>query len=844
LKIPSRLIQFNIAIITVAIVAVTLFSLQQMRTEELRQASAVQESRMRTFWELLRTKGGEFRIVDGKLLAGDYVTNGNFELPDRIRSIFGGTATIFMGDERVSTNVPGSDGRRAIGTRLRGPAYDAIFGKGKPYRGEADILGVPYFTAYDPIRDSQGHVIGVLYVGVKKSEYLAAYEGMKVNAIIMAASLIIVFVLLSLLLMSERGKALEELRTSDERFQEALRSSRHVLYRRNCLKDCYDYISPYIENLTGYQAALFRRFSLDEISGLMHSDDRPGVFARLEYEAGNHAGGCTSLNLEYRLKKAGGDYLWVSDWTTMSIDPAGRIESLVGSLYDITDRKMAEEKLVESEQRYRGLVELSPEAIFIHVGGILVFANSQGAKLLGAGCPEELYGREALEFVHPDYRDFVRQRIDRAFRMGVPNQTVEQVFLRLDGSPVPVDVASAPFSFRGTDALQVVAREISERKKMQDELLKAQKLESLGVLAGGIAHDFNNILTGIMGSLSMARIQLDPSHPIARHLVQCEKAAVQAGKLARQLLTFSRGGEPVKKLIHLAGLIREATPFALRGSNVKGNIELADGLWCSEADEGQINQVLHNLLINAVQSMPDGGQLTIRAKNEMLEQGNSHFLPPGEYIRIALADNGQGIPRANLARIFDPYFTTKPNGSGLGLASVYSIVKRHGGTVEVTSTVGIGSCFTVWLPASSGREPVDKAVEPMGELTGKGRILVMDDERIIRDIVTDILEFIGYEVESCADGREAIERFRAARDRGASFSAVILDLTVPGGMGGRETAARILEFDPHAVLIVSSGYSSDPVVANHLQYGFHGVISKPFDASTMARELERLIALA
>ena len=602
-----------------------------------------------------------------------------------------------------------------------------------------------------------------------------------------------------------------------------------------------NYLSAYIEKLTGYKAALFCQFSLTDFFELIHPEDRQGVFARIEYEARNNAGGCTSLNLEYRLKKASGDYMWVSDWTTIAVDAAGQVENSVGSLYDITDRKMAEEKLLESEQRYRGLVELSPEAIFIHVEGIIVFANSQGAKLLGAECPEALYGREALDFVHPDYRDFVRQRISDAFQLGTPNLTVEQVFIRLDGTCVPVDVASAPFSYRGTQALQVAAHDISTRIKIQGELLKAQKLESLGVLAGGIAHDFNNILTGIMGSLSIARIQLDPSHKIAQHLAQCEKAAVQAGKLARQLLTFSRGGEPVKKLILLPTLIRETTSFALRGSNVKAITELANDLWCAEADEGQINQMLHNLLINAVQSMPDGGELTVRATNETLSLDNSHLLPSGEYIRIVLTDCGQGIAQENLLRIYDPYFTTKPQGSGLGLASVYSIVKKHGGTIEVSSTVGVGTSFSVWLPASTGIKPEDTSIEKADELAGNGRILIMDDEQIIREIVTDILEFIGYDVAACCNGTEAIEHFNAARNKGIPFSAVILDLTVPGGMGGKEAATRILEVDPHAVLIVSSGYSNDPVVANYRQFGFRGVIPKPFDASTMARELERLI---
>ena len=381
-----------------------------------------------------------------------------------------------------------------------------------------------------------------------------------------------------------------------------------------------------------------------------------------------------------------------------------------------------------------------------------------------------------------------------------------------------------------------------ERKKMQEELLKAQKLESLGVLAGGIAHDFNNILTGIIGNLSLANVRLGPAHTISKYLDECEKAAFRASKLTLQLLTFARGGEPVKKLIEPDGLIRETVSFVMRGSNVKSIIELPDDLWRINVDSGQLNQALHNLLINAIQAMPDGGEVTVRAMNETLQPDNTHQLPPGHYLGIVIEDRGCGIAQENLTNIFDPYFTTKPDGTGLGLASVYFIAKRHGGTVEVTSTVGVGSCFTIHLPASPGECEDVKISKQSHELAGSGRILVMDDEEFIREIATEILEFAGYEVESCANGSEVVELFRSARQRNVPFNAVILDLTVPGGMGGKEAAAGLMEIDPHVVLIVSSGYSNDPVVANYSQYGFSGTLPKPFNAFGMVRELERLLS--
>jgi CheY-like chemotaxis protein len=279
----------------------------------------------------------------------------------------------------------------------------------------------------------------------------------------------------------------------------------------------------------------------------------------------------------------------------------------------------------------------------------------------------------------------------------------------------------------------------------------------------------------------------------------------------------------------------------LRGANISSIIDIQDNLWSLEVDESQLNQVLNNLLLNASQAMAAGGEVTVRAANETLLHGNPHHLPPGDYITIAVEDRGCGIPQEDLVRIFDPYFTSKAKGSGLGLASVYSIVKRHGGAVEVSSTMGVGTCFTIHLPAIHDRQPEDAGAKESVELSGSGRVLVMDDEDFIRDVATGILHFMGYAVDSCADGREAVERFRAAWENNVPFSAVILDLTIPGGMGGQEAAARILEIDPDAVLIVSSGYSSDPVIANFRQYGFSGVVSKPFDAEGLARELNRLI---
>ncbi len=522
----------------------------------------------------------------------------------------------------------------------------------------------------------------------------------------------------------------------------------------------------------------------------------------------------------------------------VSID--GAIIGTVGCSWDITERKFIEQALRESEERHRRLVELAPDAIFVHCDGRLVFVNQAAARMLGAATPEELYGRSPLAFIHPDQREMVRRRIDNALQKR-DNPPMEQLMVRLDGSSTPVEMVSIHYTHQGKDAVLAMARDISERKRVHEELVKAQKLESLGLLAGGIAHDFNNILTGILGNISLVRARLDPADPLAGRLENCEKAAMQATDLTRQLLTFARGGEPVRKVINVAPLIRESATFVLRGSNVKSDILLAEDLWCIDADAGQISQVLHNLIINAAHSMPSGGVVTISVVNDTVATDNALNLPAGAYLEIAIRDHGCGIPPENLTRIFDPYFTTKAKGSGLGLTTVYSIVKRHGGMIEVSSREGVGTTFTIHLPALP-QGTVETFTSGVASMPGGcGRILVMDDEDLIRDVAREILEFAGYAVECCADGWEAVECFRRAKESGALFDAVIMDLTIPGGMGGEEAAGLLLGIDPEAVLIVSSGYANDPVMADFRRFGFSGAVVKPFNLESLTGEVRRLI---
>lgn len=379
--------------------------------------------------------------------------------------------------------------------------------------------------------------------------------------------------------------------------------------------------------------------------------------------------------------------------------------------------------------------------------------------------------------------------------------------------------------------------EIAQREQVEEELLRARKLESLGVLAGGIAHDFNNFLTVVQGNIEMAKLRLDPDEPVQAILDQTATACQRATFLSSQLLTFAKGGTPVRRLVSVAGLVMDAVHLARAGAQTSIDVSIPEDLHCAEVDPGQIGQVLHNILLNARQAMPEGGIIEVRASNMHMADGPGG----GSWIRISIRDYGCGIAGDILPRIFDPYFTTKAGGSGLGLATAYAIVAKHSGKLAVESEPGAGTIFTIDLPASMERLSPAASTAAGLMRAGTEKLLVMDDEEALRKLLLSVLTKLGYEVETACDGAEAIARCESARAAGRGFDAVLLDLTVRGGMGGVEAAAKLKEMDPALKLIVSSGYSDAPVISNFREYGFDDVIPKPWAIAQVGEVFRRVL---
>ncbi len=500
-------------------------------------------------------------------------------------------------------------------------------------------------------------------------------------------------------------------------------------------------------------------------------------------------------------------------------------------------RKKAEEALRISEEEKALILNSTLDLVIYHDTDLKVlWANQTAASSVGETtegikgryCYEMWYGRsEACE--------------------GCP-----VVLARETGMPQKAEIASPDggqwyirgYPVKNAEGLIIGLAEfcldITERKKAQEELLKSRKLESVGELAGGMAHDFNNLLMAIMGSINLARMKLRSDDPAFNLLGRAEQGVLKASDLTKKFITFSSGDKPFKKKTSVSGLLRDIADLTLSGSNVKCEFTLPRDLWLAEIDQSQMNQALHSVVENARQSMPKGGTVRIQAENCLVDETHKEAglrILKGRYVLISVSDQGVGIKEEDIQKIFDPYFTTKARGArkgmGLGLAIVHSVVKKQGGDIRVHSSPGNGTCVHIYLPATH-EEAADTVTDKPGKALPENRkILIMDDDEMLRDIAMEILELLGYKAFSARDGYEAIAHYAQAIKEGDPFGAVILDLTVPGGMGGKRTVQILRKLDPKVRAIVSTGYSSDPILSDYETYGFVKTLPKPYDMKNM-----------
>ena len=506
----------------------------------------------------------------------------------------------------------------------------------------------------------------------------------------------------------------------------------------------------------------------------------------------------------------------------------------------VEETRLAKDEIRLNEERFRTLIESAPMMVMVITEGCLAYLNPAAAISFGFSDPQQFIGMPFFDRLDPEHRSSFQERVRLVETTGAHSEMVEGTFIRLDGSCFPVEITSITVLYAGTPSLLVLAVDISERKLMQDQLVKNQRMESIGVLAGGIAHNFNNVLTGVTGYISLAKKFLEPEHRALAMLVKAQQATTRAAGIATQLLTFARGGEPIKHPVSARMIVNESLSLGLAGSNVRPKLHISNELLPIMGDENQLNQAFNCIIINAVQAMRDGGSLTIDGKNVMLFHGNSLGLAPGAYIRLSFHDQGCGIPADAIGKIFTPYFTTKAEiGTGLGLASTHSIITRHGGTIGVESSVEHGTTFTIHLPAISDLPAITphKPPGPPAPHIPGNSLLVMDDEEMICSVIKESLESSGYLVATCNSGDAAVSLYQEALEQSRPFDAVILDLVIPGEMGGLEVGRRIRALDPDATLIIASGYSNDPVMSDYREMGFAAAMVKPFTIEMLEHQL-------
>lgn len=594
-------------------------------------------------------------------------------------------------------------------------------------------------------------------------------------------------------------------------------------------------VNDYGAQFLGYKAEELIGKSILEMS---HRDDRANVRERFEDFLHSKA---NLSHWTYRKLKKDGTVLWVKE-NIRRINLDGQLYLLV-VCQDVSNFVQVTRELRKSNERYRWIAEHSNDLIVIFsFEGRILYASPVCKSLIGYE-PAEVLQKSVYAFLYK--RDLVRVRKRYPSIFDLPAGHIVRCRIRCSNGDLRWFESSTKVipdpQYRGRGEIIVTARDVSHRKKMEEDFLKTSKMESLSVLAGGLAHDFNNFLTAMISNITLAKHDADPESEIFGYLSDAEKAAYEAKALTGQLMTFAHGGPSEKKIIALPEFIKKSVQFILTGSNIRPDYLFPADLWAVEVDTGQFKQVIDNLVINAMQAMPRGGTILIRARNCRLEKPVQK-----EVVEISIVDQGEGILEKNLARIFDPYFTTKKNGTGLGLATCYAIIKKHGGNIAAASTPGVGTTFTITLPAAQQNrcavnhaetaQHIDMRSNPKGR-----RVLLMDDDEKVLTGTAKILKRMGFDVHVAREGKETLALFRRGLLDKRPFDVVIMDLTIANGMGAKETIAEVKKIAPDAKVILSSGYHNDPAMENFKNYGFSGQIAKPYRVHELCSLINQIV---
>jgi two-component system, cell cycle sensor histidine kinase and response regulator CckA len=630
--------------------------------------------------------------------------------------------------------------------------------------------------------------------------------------------------------VTRRKKAEDELRASERKYRELFNNALVGIYRTR-ISDGKVIDSNYrLAKMFGYD-------NLDEFVGeyifsehYVDAGTREKLLEKL-FEKGEVS------DFEARFSRRDGKIIWVR-FSARILREEGYLE---GVAIDATDEKEALAKLVDSETKYRLLVENANEAIFVVQGTKIEFPNPKASEM-GRKLGFDLDLVPFYDYIHPDDKAMVTERHIRRLQGEDLPSVYSFRLINNRGEERWFELNTSVINWEGKPSTLNFLRDITVQKRLEAELQQARRMEALGTLAGGIAHDFNNLLMGIQGRISMMLMNSDTSHPHYTDLKDIEEIIRSGADLTKQLLGFSRGGRYEVKATDLNSLIKHTFDlFGRMKKHIRIQRRFQRDLWVAEVDRGQFEQVLLNLFLNASEAMPEGGTLSLCTRNALLDKEftEQHRVPAGRFVQVSVVDTGIGMDDETLRRIFEPFFTTKGmgRGTGLGLASAYAIIQNHGGIIKVSSKLGAGTTFDIYLPASERAIHREPAASPEPVIKGTETILLVDDEPKVLDICERFLRSLGYSVLTAKNGQEALETYEKNK---ANVAIVVIDMIMPG-MNGRELFDQLRAIQPSLKALVSTGYSVESAVSDLMIRGCKGYIQKPFSIRVLAKEIRRIL---